>query len=154
MVVGLALAGCSARYSHAEGMTMINEGVAGLVASMDPRPSLPSPRDEGDAGACDGMDGDSDGRMSILKVYHLGVVPLRTSDAWFDQARQFWAGNGYRVTISEGSPGEAHSYRIFGARQERTDMALVLKRLPQDDAIDLDAQTPCVAEPPSPAPTH
>jgi hypothetical protein len=66
MVVGLALAGCSARYSPAEGMRMINEGVAGLVASMDPRPSLPSPRDEGDAGACDGMDGDSDGGLDPL----------------------------------------------------------------------------------------
>jgi hypothetical protein len=108
----LGVAGCfretSAEHTYAEGLAMVNDSVAAFAAGLDPQPALPSPRDEGDAGSCKGLDGDADGQMKIVKVYALGAVPIRTSDAWFEQARRFFADSGYKITVSVGQPGRGN----------------------------------------------
>jgi len=133
---------------------MVDDSVTAFRASMNPQPVFPSPRDEGDAGSCNGLDGDSDGQMKIIKVYALGAVPVRTSDAWFEQAQRFFAEGGYRVTGSVGSPGETTPYRLLGARHEDTKTSLVLRRSNRDGTVELTAQSPCVLEPLTPARTN
>lgn len=77
------------RPTYAEGLERISDSVAALLANLDPPSRLPSPRDGGYSGSCDGLDKDPDGQTTINRQYHLGEVPLHVSD-W--QTRRTVAG--------------------------------------------------------------
>lgn len=139
----VVLAACTST-SYADGMSMIDESVSGLTAILSPSPQLPAADAFTNSGSCEGLDGRSHGTVKISKVYHLGVVPLATSEAWLDQANRFMTDKeftGLGVNVPSTPNG-----KIASGKDSDNEVHLGLERSGADGSVQIFVSSPCVSE--------
>jgi hypothetical protein len=137
-------------YTYAEAVRMADDIVLDATRDLNPHPKLEIAAG-GDAPCAGPNDDTPTEQVMYERVYWLRIVPSTMNASVTDQLEQYWKANGYVIDINDMNDIAGVGGTVVVSKRA-TGFKMKLVKATNGD-LNLSAQSPCVNEAASPAPT-